>query len=120
MACTFSFIFSNATTVVINQSKNIYSVTLIKLCGFVPVLNHWFVSHQIYISSTKHTMQQCFHPRAKHLLYRYVTPSFARHSFRVNAGETWYFYQFTVVHFHFCLISSRSSCPSASITSVLQ
>jgi len=29
---------------------------------------------------------------AKHLLYKYVTPGFARYSFRVNAGETWYFY----------------------------
>ena len=37
-------------------------------------------------------MQQCFHPSAKHLLYRYaVTLNFARHSFRVNAKETWYF-----------------------------
>jgi len=36
-------------------------------------------------------MQQCFHPSAKHLLYRYVTPIFAGHPFRVSAGETCYF-----------------------------
>jgi len=36
-------------------------------------------------------MQQCFHPSAKHLLYRYITPSFVRRSFRVE-GETWYFF----------------------------
>ena len=38
------------------------------------------------------TMQHCFHPSAKHLLYRYVTPNFAGHSFRVNEGEAWYFF----------------------------
>jgi len=37
-------------------------------------------------------MQQCFHPSAKHFLYRYVTPSFAGHSFCVNASETWYLF----------------------------
>jgi len=35
-------------------------------------------------------MQQCFHPSAKRLLYRYVTPSFVGHSFRVES-ETCYF-----------------------------
>jgi len=35
-------------------------------------------------------MQQCFQPSAKHLLYRYITPSFVGQSFRV-VGETWYF-----------------------------
>jgi len=35
-------------------------------------------------------MQQSFHPSAKHLLYRYITPSFVGHSFRVK-GETRYF-----------------------------
>jgi len=54
-------------------------------------------------------MQQCFHPSAKHLLYRYVTPSFAGHPFRVSAGETCYF-------FYFCLISNVFSCRYASIT----
>jgi len=29
-------------------------------------------------------MQQCFHPSAKRLLYRYITPNFE--------GETWYFF----------------------------
>jgi len=36
------------------------------------------------------TMQQRFHPSAKHLLYKYITPSFVGHSFRFK-GETWYF-----------------------------
>jgi len=36
-------------------------------------------------------MQQCSHPSAKHLLYRYITPIFAAHSFR-GKGETWYFF----------------------------
>jgi len=31
-------------------------------------------------------MQQCFHPSAKHVLYRYVSPGLAGHSFRVIAG----------------------------------
>jgi len=37
-------------------------------------------------------MQQCFHPSAKHLFYRCVRPSFVVHFFRVNAGETCYFF----------------------------
>ena len=36
-------------------------------------------------------MQQCFHPTAKHLFYKYTTPSFVGHSFRVK-DETWYFF----------------------------
>jgi len=36
-------------------------------------------------------MQQCFHSSAKHLLHRYITPSFVGHYFRVE-GETWYFF----------------------------
>jgi len=55
----------------------------------VPVLNTLDCKSSDYQSVTKPTMQQCFHPSAKYLLYRYVTPSFAGHSFRVNAGETW-------------------------------
>jgi len=43
------------------------------------------------LSLTKPTMQQCFHPSAKHLLYRYITPSFVGHSFRVK-GKTRYFF----------------------------
>jgi len=34
---------------------------------------HWFVSPLICLSLTKPTMQQCFHPSAKYLLYRYIT-----------------------------------------------
>jgi len=54
---------------------------------------HWFVSHLIYLSLTKPTIQQCFHPSVKHLLYRYITSTqgFVGHSFRVE-GETWYFF----------------------------
>jgi len=75
---------------------------------------HWFVSHLIYLSLTKPTMQQCFHPSAKHLLYRYVTLNFLGHSFRVE-GETWYVLcQFTVVHFD--LISNIFLCHYASTT----
>jgi len=37
------------------------------------------------------TMQQSFRPSAKRLLYRYITPSFVGHSFRVK-GETRYFF----------------------------
>jgi len=36
-------------------------------------------------------MQQRFHLSAKQLLYKYITPSFVGHSFRVK-GETWYFF----------------------------
>jgi len=37
-------------------------------------------------------MQQRFHRSAKHFLYayKYITPSFVGHSFRVKS-ETWYF-----------------------------
>jgi len=52
---------------------------------------HWFVSHLIYLSLTKLTMKQCFHPSSKHLLYRYITPSFVGHSFR-DESEAWYFF----------------------------
>jgi len=36
-------------------------------------------------------MQQYFHPSAKHLLYRYITPDFVAHTFHVK-GETWCFF----------------------------
>ena len=72
-----------------------------------------FVSHLIYLISTKTTSQQCFHPSAKHLLYRYITRSFAGHSFRVK-GETSYICQFIVVHFD--LISNIFLCRYASRT----
>jgi len=36
---------------------------------------HWYVSHLIYLSLTKPTMQQRFHPSVKHLLCRYITPT---------------------------------------------
>jgi len=45
---------------------------------------------------------------------QYITPSFVRHSFRVER-ETWYFFhQFTVVHFD--LISNTFLCRYASRT----
>jgi len=52
---------------------------------------HWFVSHLIYLSLTKPTMQQRFHPSAKHILYSYITPNFVGHYFPVE-GETGYFF----------------------------
>jgi len=58
---------------------------------FCLCLVHWFVSHLIYLSLTKPTMQQRFHPSAKHFLYKCITPSFVGHSFRVE-GETWCFF----------------------------
>ena len=57
---------------------------------------HWFVSHLTYLSLTKPTMQQRFHPSVKYLLNKYITPSFVGHSFRVKGII---FCQFTVVHF---------------------
>jgi len=60
-------------------------------------------------------MQQCFHPSEKHLLYRYVTSSFAGHFFRVNVGETWYFLLIYLCAFGFCLISNVFSCRYASV-----
>jgi len=50
---------------------------------------HWFVSHLIYLILTKPIVQQHRHPSAKHLLYKYITPRFFGHPFRVK-GETWY------------------------------
>ena len=45
----------------------------------------------IYLNLSKPTMQQCFHPSTKHLLYRYITPSFVGRSFHVK-GVTCYFF----------------------------
>ena len=53
---------------------------------------YWFVSHLMHLSLTKPTMQHCFHPNTKHLLYKYMTPSFASHFFCVNSGKTWYLF----------------------------
>jgi len=47
-----------------------------------------FVSHLLYLSLTKPTMQQYFHPSAKHLLYRCITPSFVGHSFHIEGGTS--------------------------------
>ena len=63
---------------VTNKYKNIFSLTF-TLCACAEC-----------IGLTKPTMQQCFHTSAKHLLYRYITPSFVGHSFRVE-GETYFF-----------------------------
>jgi len=51
---------------------------------------HWFVSYLIYLSLTKPTMQQCFHPSAKYLLCRYIIPSFVERIFvlKVNLGTS--------------------------------
>jgi len=69
---------------VTNKSKRNFSIDSYTLCL---CWIQWFVSHLIYLGLTKPTMQQCFHPSAKHLLYRCITPSFDGHSFRVE-GET--------------------------------
>jgi len=49
------------------------------------------ISDLIYLSLTKPKMQQCFHPSAKHLLYRCIIPNCVGHYFGVE-GETWYFF----------------------------
>jgi len=69
---------------VTNKSKRDFFIDSYTLCL---CWMQWFVSRLIYLSLTKPTMQQCFHPRAKHLLYRCITPSFVGHSFRIE-GET--------------------------------
>jgi len=70
------------------NKRDIFSLTLKTFCL---CWMHRFVSHLIYLSLTKTTMQQRFHPSAKHLLYKYITPRFVGHSFRVKGG-TWYFF----------------------------
>jgi len=70
MKYTFILISYNVATMVTNRSKRYLfrdSYTLC-LCWM-----HWFVSHLIYLSLTKPSMQQCFHPSVKYLLYRYIT-----------------------------------------------
>jgi len=63
-------------------------------------------------------MQQRFHASAKHLLYKYNTPSFVGHSFRVNIETcTVLICQFTVVDFD--LISNIFSCRYASRVELL-
>jgi len=77
---------------VTNKSKRYFfrvSCNL-RLCACAECIGSWH--HLTYLILTKSTMQQYFHPSAKHLLYRYITPSFAGHYFRVNARETWYFF----------------------------
>jgi len=68
---------------------------------------HWFVSHLIYLSLTKPTMQQCFHPISKHLLYRCITPSLLDILFVLKV-KVRLFCQFTVVRFdsqiYFCVV----------------
>jgi len=61
-------------------------------------------------------MQQCFHPSAKHLLYKHVTPSFAVHFFvlmQVKLGKFLHIYHCA---FDFCLIPNIFSCRYASRT----
>jgi len=70
------------------------------------------------LSSIKPTMQQRFHASAKHLLYKYNTPSFVGHSFRVKIETcTVLICQFTVVDFD--LISNIFSCRYASRVELL-
>ena len=93
------------------------------LLHFVLVLNALARKSSDLLWVTKHTMQQCFHSSAKHLLYKHVKKirssvatssviGFVGHTFRV-VGETWYFFcRFTVVHFD--LISNIFLCGYAS------
>jgi len=81
---------------VTNKSKRYFFLDSYTLCL---CWMHWFVSHLIHLSLAKPTMQQCFHPSAKHLVYRYITPSFVGHSFRVKRWNLVLFCWFTVVHF---------------------
>jgi len=88
----------------------------------VLVLNTLIVSHLIYLSLTKATMQQCLHPNAKHLLYRFVTPSFLVILFvlmLVTIGT------FVPIHscaflFLFNLTVNIFPCPYASITLIMK
>jgi len=52
---------------------------------------YWFVSHLIYLSLTKPTTKQRFHPSGKHFLYKYITHIFVGDSFSVK-GEAWHFF----------------------------
>jgi len=55
-----------------------------------------------------------FSSKCETFVYRYITPNFVGHSFRVK-GKTWYFFcRFTVVHFD--LISNIFFCRYASRT----
>jgi len=76
MGYTFSLISCNVTTMVTNQSKR-FILWLFHFATFCLCWIHGFASHLICLSLTKPTMHQCFHPSAKHLLYRYVSPSLA-------------------------------------------
>jgi len=52
----------------------------------LPVLNAWVrKSFDLREFNQTHSASM-FHLSAKHLLYRYVSPSLAGHSYRVNAG----------------------------------
>jgi len=87
--------------ILVTSSATPYLMILypIRTWGLPPRLGPWVPGRPpsksgtdlIYLSLTKPTMQQRFHPSVKHLLYRYITPSCVGHSFRVE-GETWYFF----------------------------
>ena len=61
-------------------------------------------------------MHQCSYPSAKHMLYRYVSPSLVGHFFVLMQVKLGIFCQFTVVQFDLCSISNIFSCPYANIT----
>jgi len=91
--------------------KDSFSVTL-TLCACAECIGS--LSHLIYLSLTKPTVQQCFHPSAKHLYYKCITSSFVWQSFRSERWNLVLFCQFAVVHFG--LISNLFSCRYASRT----
>jgi len=78
---------------------------------------HWFVSHLIYLSLTKPTMQQHFHPSAKHCFTStsHLVLLDILFVLKVNLGN---FCQFTVVHFD--LISNIFACRYASPVELLE
>jgi len=61
MKYTFILTSYNVVTMVTNRSKWYLFRDSYTLCWM-----HWFVSHLIYLSLTKPTMQQCFHPSTKY------------------------------------------------------
>jgi len=76
---------------VANKSKRYFSVIL-TLCDFVLVVNTLVRKSSDLPEFNETHNAAMFSSMCETLLYRYVTPSFAVHFFRVNAGENWYFF----------------------------
>jgi len=63
--------------------NDIYSVTL-PLCDFAPALNAWVRKSFDLLEFNQTNNASMFSSSIKHLLYRYVSPSLAGHSFDVE------------------------------------